>query len=526
MLPYNQVPGNLDPRVAHYRPPLTIVRPFAIPSQQSAAIGPTYPYSAYIGPASAQPSVPILPTHHIQASQTPAAHQQQVSPPTIPTSSAPAATSTNGKQSTASTLPPSTTPPSKPPAKAGKKRMRECRERAQGGPALNSAQYEQDFARPDAQGNSLSAHDLIIQWLQVAENYRSFAGKGSSVKEAVGAKVRGLLEEVGCRPGRTDTAVAGKVRSTLRIPCHHLMLPPHRSKASSTKPNMARISARKQDMDWIQLASHRWMFAVTNRRRGKGKIYHAGTSGYGRRCEGDLAQGEHRDAPPSPTDTRPSSTTTNPSPSISRQPASYSTALADPHHDTPEGDSPPRHFESKRQEDLHRRGLAHRTCDTVDAALLNSSVEDADDEVIEVEPPAKRSKPSNKGKSKATKVVADAISSSDHILFGKLDDLRREAADAAKKRAEYEAKRNAEQDALREREVRAREKEVETRTLELRKQRRQERLAAQAEFLGHCRTFPDDWDMAGRLAFGGKEAWSEVAEDMKAYANAVLNKQM
>jgi hypothetical protein len=62
--------------------------------------------------------------------------------------------------------------------------MRESRERARAGAINNSSQYEQDLAAPD--GKVLSAHDLILHWLQVAANYRSYVGKSAAVKEDVG----------------------------------------------------------------------------------------------------------------------------------------------------------------------------------------------------------------------------------------------------------------------------------------------------------------------------------------------------
>jgi hypothetical protein len=193
----------------------------------------------------------------------------------------------------------------------------------------------------------------------------------------------------------------------------------------------------------------------------------------------------------------------NPAPSA--QPF-YSTALANPRHPTPAGDTPPRQFESARAEELYRRGLAHRTRDAIDEALLDSDAEE------DRAPPAKRNKQKRKT---GSQTVTDTISASDQALITKVDEMRKEAIDVANKKFDYEQKPNEAEAALREREVAAREKEVNM-------QEHLMRNKLKEEFLALCRKFPDDWDLAGRMTFGGKEAWAEVAEDMKAHAKLTL----
>ncbi|KAJ9091166.1 hypothetical protein QFC21_007311 [Naganishia friedmannii] len=181
--------------------------------------------------------------------------------------------------------------------------------------------------------------------------------------------------------------------------------------------------------------------------------------------------------------------------------------LANPSHESPEHEGRPREFESERAQN---RFIVEDWRTEPRTPSMPYYWSDCD----EISPPAKkRNKGPDKKHAKTSKIIEDTVTTADEAMLSKVDKMREEAVQAMKMKNKlaYEKEKDRKQDELRKREVAAREKEVALQVAAARKIQRD-------EFMRLCRKFPQDWDRAGRLAYGDKITWEELRDDMLAYA--------
>ncbi|KAJ9125700.1 hypothetical protein QFC24_002484 [Naganishia onofrii] len=501
MLPANQTPPNLaaePPNLAagnsQYRPP----QPIQGTSVNNAGFQPnlappSYPYAAYIGP-SAGYHLPSCVSAGFPLSVE-AFHQavrRSALPPSVSTTPALQA------ESVAPTPVASSSGISRAPARRGNERMRDYRARQKSGQTVNTTQYEQDLANPDADGNIISARQLIIQWLQQPDNYRSVVGKSLAVKENVAGRVRELKEEAGCRVGRTNSAVAGKIKEII-----------DKAKLGADECTKTGWGVGNDGFASVEdkknaLFPEYWALEEVMHDTGTARPMHLHQSTAV--PKDDFANARAVMLGHRPDEDEGSDEEFGPEKTLNTATTSGGgSPLANPPQPSPEQEGPPKEFESRRAEELYRRSLAHRTRDAVDAILIDSEGEET------APPNKKQNRGPDKKRARSSKTVSDTVTKADEAMLSKVEQLRQDAVKAMEAKLVYEKEKDSKEDDLRRREVAAREREVglqvATGTIHQRD-----------EFVRFCQRFPQDWNMAGRLAFGDKQRWDEVKEDMLAYA--------